>query len=544
MLRELVASLIQTAWCAAGYDLPPPDADISPAARPEFGDFSSNVALVAAKAVAKPPRELAAQLVDTLDDPRLERVEIAGPGFLNFTLASSAVHDALRHVLHRGSNFGRNVEGKGTRLQIEFVSSNPTGPLTVGHGRQAVLGDVLASLYTELGYDVEREYYFNDEGRQIDLLAESLWARICEQNGTDVPVPDGGYHGEYLIPIAAELASAVTFGDRLDEATREKLRNEAVQRMTGVIRRDLDKLGVRFDSWFSETLLHRRGDVDQALQTLRDHGGTYCRDGAEWLAAEKHGGQKDSVLVRSDGRPTYLLVDIAYHLDKRRRGLAEVIDVQGADHQIEQDNVLTALRILGFPESFLRYAVHQFVSLREGGQTLRMSTRAGRFVQLSDLIDELGPDIVRYFMIARRPSTHLEFDLDLARQESLDNPVTYIQYAHTRIASVFRKAPPEAIGDPSGLDLRPLTEQAERDMIRQLDGFPDLIRQAAIEFSPHLIAEYALSMSRSFHAYYSDHRILGDDATTSAARLALIEGLRLVLHRCLTVLGMGTPEVM
>ncbi|MBN1858777.1 arginine--tRNA ligase, partial [Candidatus Bipolaricaulota bacterium] len=401
-----------------------------------------------------------------------------------------------------------------------------------------------ASLYAQLGYEVEREYYFNDEGRQIDLLAESLWARICEQRGIAVPIPEGGYHGEYLIPIAAELAQAESVGDSFDDATHATLREQAVMRMTAVIRHDLDQLGVHFDSWFSETALHRRGDVDNALQTLREHGGTYCRDGAEWLAAEAHGGQKDSVLVRSDGRPTYLLVDIAYHLDKRRRGLDEVIDVQGADHQIEQDSVLTALRLLGFPESFLRYAVHQFVSLREGGQTLRMSTRAGRFVQLSDLTEELGPDIVRYFMIARRPSTHLEFDLDLARRESLDNPVTYIQYAHTRISSIFRKVPEGTIRNLSAVELAPLAAQVEREMIRQLDAFPDLVRQAATEFSPHLIAEYALSLSRSFHAYYADHRILGVEERTSAARLALIEGLRLVLHRCLTLLGMRTPEVM
>jgi len=544
MLRELVASATRTAWLRTGYPSPPPAVEITPAARPEFGDYSSNIALVASKALGKPPREIAAHLVEHLETEHFDRIEIAGPGFVNFTLSPASVHDALRSLLRCGPEFGKDDCGAGTRLQVEFVSSNPTGPLTVGHGRQAVLGDVLASLYGQLGYKVEREYYFNDEGRQIDLLAESLWSRICEQRGESVSIPDGGYHGEYLIPIAAEIAASESLGDELDAATHTTLREEAVRRMTNVIRGDLDKLGVRFDSWFRETTLHGRGDVDAALQALRDREGTYVEDGAEWLAAEKHGGQKNSVLVRSDGRPTYLLVDIAYHLDKRGRGFDEVIDVQGADHQIEQDNVLTALRILGVPASFLRYAVHQFVSLREAGQVLRMSTRAGRFVQLSDLIDELGSDIVRYFMIARRPSTHLEFDLDLARQESLDNPVTYIQYAHTRIASIFRKADLETVDNLPEADLAPLHEQVEREMIRQLDAFPELIRQAAAEFSPHLIAEYALSLSRSFHGYYTDHRILGEDERTSTARLALIEGLRLVLLKCLKLLGMSAPEVM
>jgi len=544
MLRELVASLVHDAWLKTGFSSSPPPIEVTPAARPEFGDFASNIAMIASKTLDMPPRKIAEDLAKHVDPSSFERIDVAGPGFLNVTLSMAAIHDALRDVLHGGTRFGESEMGTGIRMQVEFVSSNPTGPLTVGHGRQAVLGDVLASLYAQLGYEIEREYYFNDEGRQIDLLAESVWSRICQQRGMDVAIPEEGYHGEYLIGIARDISQSESLGDTLDASTLETLRRQAVKRMTTLIRRDLEKLGVGFDSWFSETLLHRRGDVDRALETLREHGGTYEKDGAEWLASEDHGGKKDSVLVRSDGRPTYLLVDIAYHLDKKRRGLEEVIDVQGADHQIEQDNVLTALQILGVPASFLRYAVHQFVSLRENGEALRMSTRAGRFVQLSELVDELGSDIVRYFMIARRPSTHLEFDLDLARQESLDNPVTYIQYAHTRIASIFRKAAVTSVGDPSDLDLAPLDQPIEREMIRQLDAFPNLIFQAATEFAPHLIAEYALSLSRSFHAYYADHRVLCDDPRISTARLALIEGLRLVLHRCLTILGMSTPEVM
>ena len=544
MLRELVASLIHDAWLKAGFSSSPPTIEVTPATRPEFGDFASNIALIASKTLNIPPHKIAEDLAEHAAPSSFERIEVAGPGFLNVTLSIAAIHNALRDVLHRGMHFGESEIGVGIRMQVEFVSSNPTGPLTVGHGRQAVLGDVLASLYARLGYEVEREYYFNDEGRQIDLLAESLWSRICQQRGIDVAIPEEGYHGEYLAEIARDVSRSESVGNTLDANTFEMLRREAVKRMTALIRRDLEKLGVGFDSWFSETVLHRRGDVDRALEALRERGGTYTKDGAEWLASEDHGGKKDSVLVRSDGRPTYLLVDIAYHLDKKRRGLDEVIDVQGADHQIEQDNVLTAMRILGVPASFLRYAVHQFVSLRENGEALRMSTRAGRFVPLSELVDELGPDIVRYFMIARRPSTHLEFDLDLARQESLDNPVTYIQYAHTRIASIFRNAEVASVGDPSEIDLAPLDQPIEREMIRQLDAFPNLICQAATEFSPHLIAEYALSLSRNFHAYYADHRVLCEDPRTSAARLALVEGLGLVLHRCLTLLGMSTPEVM
>ena len=541
-LERLIIESLSEAYRAVRPDGPTVTIEVRPSDRPEFGDYSSNLALIASRSAGIPPRELAERLMEAVGGPF--RVEVAGPGFLNFFLARPTIHAALSEALSRSDRFGFIDEGEGKRVQIEFVSSNPTGPLTVGHGRQAVLGDVLSALYERLGYDVKREYYFNDEGRQIDLLAESLWVRFRELHGESRPIPEGGYEGDYLREMARDLrAETEEELPEFDPPTRERFRREAVSRITEWIKEDLAKLGVRFDTWFSEADLHRAGKVEEALVELEKRGGVYEKDGAVWLAAERHGGAKDSVLIRSDGRPTYLMVDIAYHIDKFRRGFSRVIDVQGSDHQVEQSCVKAALRILDFPDDFLSYAVHQFVSLKEKGEIKRMSTRAGRFFTLRALIDELGRDVVRYFMISRRPEAHLEFDLDLARSESLDNPATYVKYAHTRIASIFRKAAGMKI-DHAGAELSLLAEEEELELIKKIDKFPEVIRVAAVSFAPHMLAEYALDLARSFHAYYDKHRVLGDDIELSRARLSLLSAIKLVLKGTLDILGMDAPEEM
>jgi len=552
-LESLISAALSNARRSTfGEAADPPDATLRPTDRPEHGDFASNLPLVASRAFGKPPREiaeaLAAKLASEGQDADIRRVDVAGPGFLNFFLHPRAIQSSLSNLLATAGHYGRSDLGGGRRIQVEFVSSNPTGPLTVGHGRQAVLGDALANLYDRIGYAVEREYYFNDEGRQIDLLAESLWVRYRELLGESHEIPEDGYRGEYLIEVARAVRVAV--GDDHDvfgESTKDRFRSEAVDRMTAMIKDDLAALGVRFDHWFSEATLHERGEVDEALTALREHGGTYATDGAEWLASEAHGGAKDSVLIRSDGRPTYLMVDIAYHLDKHRRGFERVLNVQGADHHAEQSCMKAAMRLLGYDEDWLQYAVHQFVSLKEGGETLKMSTRAGRFVTLHDLLEELGGDIVRWFMISRKPEAHLDFDLDLARSESQDNPATYVQYAHTRIASIFRNPEnplAQADVDWTAVDLSPLTEPEELDLIKSLDRFPAVVEMAAGTFAPHLVADYALQLSRTFHAYYDKHRVLGDDDALTKARLALLRGLKIVLAESLAILGMSAPEEM
>jgi arginyl-tRNA synthetase len=551
-LETLIADALSEARrVVLGGGPEPPAATVRPTDRPEHGDFASNLPLVAAKEAGRPPREIAERLAAELRDPKwgslFRRVDVAGPGFLNFHLCSEGIQSSLVSVLALGDSYGRSDAGAGKRVQIEFVSSNPTGPLTVGHGRQAVLGDVFARLYEKLGFAVEREYYFNDEGRQVDLLAESLWVRYRELLGESRDIPEDGYRGEYLVDVARDVRAKLGDGfPRFDGAARDTFRREAVDRMTACIKDDLANLDVRYDHWFSEATLHRSGEVDAALRTLESRGGTYEADGAIWLRAEEHGGAKDSVLVRSDGRPTYLLVDIAYHINKSERGFDRVINVQGADHHAEQSCMKAAMRILGCPEEWLSYAVHQFVSLKEGGETLRMSTRAGRFVTLHDLLHELGGDIVRWFMISRKPEAHLDFDLDLARSESLDNPATYVQYAHTRIASILRRdesAPATGFAQED-VDLSPLVEPEELDLIKTLDRFPAIVETAALTFAPHLVSDYVLQLARAFHAYYDKHRVLTDDESLTAARLALLRGVAMVLGDSLAVLGITAPEAM
>jgi len=548
-LEGLVARAVASAYrTEMNAEIPIERIEIRPSDRPDFGDYATNLALVAAKVLGKPPREIAERVASELrrvDNGRqFSHVEVAGPGFINIRFWPGAIQTSLVNLLEQGPDYGRSSLGEDQSIQLEFVSSNPTGPLTVGHGRQAVLGDVLANLYERVGWNVEREYYFNDEGRQIDLLAESLWARYRELCGEVREIPEDGYHGEYLIDVARDVRAKLGDGfAAFDEEAKGVFRREAVERMTARIKDDLAKLGVRFDHWFSEATLHRAGKVDGTLAALRELGAVYEDGGAIWLRAEAHGGVKDSVLVRSDGRPTYLMVDVAYHIDKRERGFDRVINVQGADHHAEQSCMKAAMRILGYPEEWLSYAVHQFVSLKEGGETLKMSTRAGRFVTLHDLLEELGGDIVRWFMISRKPEAHLDFDLDLARSESQDNPATYVQYAHTRIASIFRNAG-DVGGDWASVEFAPLVEPEELDLIKTLDRFPEIVETAATSFAPHLLAEYALQLSRTFHAYYDTHRVLGGDADLTTARLALLHGVKLVLRESLGILGMNAPEAM
>jgi arginyl-tRNA synthetase len=546
-LKDIVSRELLRAVRSLGDVVGTSAIEIRPSERPEFGDYSTNLAMIRAKASGRVPRKVAealtAALAETLSAAGIAKAEVAGPGFVNLFLSPACIRSALRSLLADGDEYGISQGDGGIRLQVEFVSSNPTGPLTVGHGRQAVLGDVLAALYERLGYDVQREYYFNDQGRQVDLLAESLWVRYRELFGESREIPEGGYQGEYLKDMAVEVRAVV--GDRHEELNADTLmifRAQAVTRISAGIREDLAALGIRFDCFFSEVALHDSGKVDAALDALRACDAAYDKDGAVWLRADHMPGGKDSVLIRSDVRPTYLMVDIAYHIDKRARGFDRVVDVQGADHVVEQACMKAALGALGFPPDFLSYAVHQFVSLKQGGAVQRMSTRAGRFVTLRNLLGEVGSDVVRYFMISRKPEAHLDFDLDLAKSQSLDNPATYIQYAHTRIASLFRKAGVETISPD--VDLAPLEAREELEIIKKLDLFPEILETAAISFAPHLVAEYALDVARSLHAYYDKFRVLGEADDVVAARLALLAGVRIVLALSLGVLGMTAPEEM
>ena len=543
-LETLVQGAIRSVLDRWGFS--PPDIPVDRPPHRELGDLASRVAFVLAKELRKPPQAVAQELARELSShPAFSQVQ-AVQGFLNFYLRPQTLHGVLKEVLQDGLAYGKSEEGRGKKLQVEFVSSNPTGPLTIGHGRQAALGDVLANLFSELGFEVIREYYLNDEGRQIELLAQSLWARYRQALGDPQPIPEGGYHGDYLIPIGQELAEK--FGNAYpvwNAETKKVFREEVVPRMLRMIEEDLAAIGVSFDVWTREGEIIRKGLVEEVLQRLQQGGHVYKKDGAIWLSAKIHGLPRDPVLIRSDGTPTYLMVDIAYHLDKFRRGFDWVVDVQGADHIEEQQEVKLALRLLGIPEGFLSYCLHQFVTLKGAEGIEKMSTRAGRFLRLKDLVDEVGRDATRYFMVMRKPESHLVFDFELAKKQSLENPVYYVQYAHTRIASVFREA--QSRGEfPENflsLDLSPLTEPEELQMIMEIDRFPDVVRLAAREFSPHLLCEYLENLAGIFHPYYARVRILGQGPATPA-RLALLAGVKLVLFRGLTILGVNAPEAM
>jgi arginyl-tRNA synthetase len=544
-LEALVQEAVRGALDRLGLS-PPEEIPVDRPSRADYGDLSTRVCFLLGKEARRPPQTLAQELAQTLSPHPAFREVQAVQGFLNFFLRPETLHGVLREILAQGLAYGKGREGQGRRLQVEFVSSNPTGPLTIGHGRQAALGDVLANLFSELGFEVTREYYLNDEGRQIELLAQSLWARYRQALGDPQPIPEGGYHGDYLIPIGKELAQK--FGNAYPQWNAEAkavFRAEVVPRMLRFIEEDLEAIGVRFDVWTREGEIIRKGLVDEVLRILREKGAVYEKDGAIWLSSKAHGLSRDPVLIRSDGTPTYLMVDIAYHLDKFRRGFDWVVDVQGADHVEEQQQVKLALRLLGLPENFLSYCLHQFVTLKGAEGIEKMSTRAGRFLRLKDLVDEVGRDATRYFMVMRKPESHLVFDFELAKKQSLENPVYYVQYAHTRIASVFREARArgEMPEDLLSVDLSLLSDPDELRLIRELDRFPDVLRLSAFDFSPHLLCEYLEGLAGIFHEYYARVRILGQGEATPA-RLALLAALKLVLFRGLSILGVSAPEEM
>ncbi|MBS3765308.1 arginine--tRNA ligase, partial [Candidatus Bipolaricaulota bacterium] len=488
------------------------------------------------------------RIAEGLDEEGFSNVSVDGPGFVNFEISSDLYNRSLTRLLSGSEPFPETSCSTGESIQIEFVSSNPTGPLTVGHCRQAVLGDVLASLYEYLGCEVDTEYYFNDEGRQMDLLARTLWARYRQALGDSVEIPEDGYRGEYLIDIAEEIADDL--GNQYsswDDEAATFFKNRGLEEMISRIKEDLSSLGVEFDNWFRESSLHAEGEIDEVLEILDEKGATYEENGALWLRAEEKGAQKDAVLVKSDGDPTYLLPDIAYHLDKYDRGYDRALVLLGADHQRHVKNMKAALDWLDLPEGFYRVLVNQFVSLSKEGEVKKMSTREGEFVTLRSLVEDLGRDVVRYFMSERKPESHLEFDYDLAKEESMDNPVYYLQYAHTRIASILREAEGTGLDEElgtDGVDAGLLNEDEEKELIKRLDKFPEVVELAAEDFGPQHLVRYGENLAASFHQFYNKHRVLVDDYDLGRARLGLSRAVQVVLQELLGLLGVSAPEKM
>jgi arginyl-tRNA synthetase len=524
---------------------------------PSHGDLATNVALTLASRLKRAPRQIAEEIVErlSLESAGVQAVEIAGPGFLNFRLATDTVASTLIGIVEADTEFGKSDAGGGRPVMVEFVSANPTGPLHLGHGRQAALGDVIASLLEWAGWKVTREYYYNDTGVQVERLAESVMARYLEHFGGEAEIPEGGYHGDYVKEIAAAFAREhgdAFVSDRSDEVLM-KMRLFAVEHLREEQDRDLHDFRVYFDVYFLETSLYEGGRLDATIDALRKTGMVYEADGAVWLKTSEFGDQKDRVMIKSDGSPTYFLPDVAYHTDKWERGFERAINVQGSDHHGTVDRVHAGLEALGYPKGYPEYVLHQMVRVERDGHELKFSKRMGSQTTLRDLMDQVGTDVIRYFFQMRKPEGHLVFDLDLALDQSEKNPVYKIQYAHARMCSIFGKAgvgADEITGEGAALDR--LDTEAERELIKILGEFPALVDRTAEAHSPHLVCDYLEQLAGQVNSWYHagnptrnpELAVLVEDEELRAARLLLARAVQVVLRNGLTILGISVPERM
>jgi arginyl-tRNA synthetase len=537
-------------------EVPPAEVGWEVPRDPSHGDYATNVAMLLGRAHRRPPRQVAETILGHLPGvPEVERATVAGPGFLNVFLSPAYCRAGLARLLAEGPGYGRLPEGAGQRAQVEFVSANPTGPLTLGHGRQAILGDCVARLFQAMGYETIREYYFNNAGRQMRVLGESVRARYLELAGRPASFPQDGYQGDYIREIAATLRQAR--GDALvGEGHDAVFRQAAEEAIFADIRRTLDRLGIRFDVYSNEATLYTEGKVDAALQALRDAGLVYEKDGAVWLRYSAIGRPQDRVLVKSTGEPTYRLPDIAYHLEKLRRGFDRILNVQGADHIEEGKDVIAAVRALGLPADRIRYLIHQFVTITRGGVEVKMSTRRATYVTVDDLLDQVGSaDVFRWFMVTRSPESHLNFDLDAATEQDWQkNPVFYVQYAHARVASVFGHAGERGVAVPAAWtesDLTPLAGPEELALIKTLLRFPSTVAGAGRACEPHRLAVYLYELAGQFHAYHylgthapALRMVRPEEPALTRARLGLARAVGQVIRNGLSLLGISAPEAM
>jgi len=542
--------LLRSALAQAAAKLGAPGAQVSleRPRDPTHGDLATNLALALAKTLKAKPRAVAEQLVGTLDLPPgvVRKVEIAGPGFINFFLADAQLHAVLPAVLAAGPAYGRGDVGQGRAVNVEFVSANPTGPLHVGHGRQAALGDAIAALLEWTGWRVTREFYYNDAGAQIMNLARSVQARIQQLRGRAALIPEGGYHGEYIRELA-ERYVAEHPGDP-EGVDLDAVRQFTVRELRQEQDQDLQAFGVRFDVYSLESSLYATGKVEETERRLAAAGHTYEQDGARWLRTTDFGDDKDRVMRKSaekGGDYTYFVPDVAYHVNKWERGFTRAINVQGADHHGTVRRVRIGLQALemGIPEGYPEYVLHQMVTVMKGGEEVKISKRAGTYMTVRELVEEVGRDAVRYFFLMRRSDSHFVFDVDLAKTQGEENPVYYVQMAHARMCGIFRVADrPLESATPDGVDLAVLDEPEELDLMKVLADFPGLVAGAAAALEPHRVTGWLEGLARIAHAWYHKYRVLGEPE--QAARLVLARAVRQVLANGLTLLGISAPERM
>ncbi|TZE82881.1 arginine--tRNA ligase [Calorimonas adulescens] len=550
-IKNAIKASLEKIALESGIDLeglPVPELEV-PKDR-SFGDYATNVAMTSSKIFGKKPRELAELIVSNFPEVRyVSSIEIAGPGFINFKLDKTWLYDVLREISSMGQDYGNLDVGKGERVQIEFVSANPTGPMHLGNARGGAIGDVLASIMQKAGYYVEREFYINDAGNQVEKFGASLEARYLQLLGRDAKVPEDGYHGEDLVDLMREYieekgesALALSSEDR-----QRVLREWALEKNINRMHEDLEAYGIHYDVWFRESSLYESGEVDTVISELKANGYTYDKDGALWFKATEFGADKDDVLVRANGIPTYFASDIAYHRNKFvERGFDRVIDIWGADHAGHVGRMKAAMKALGIEPDRLTVILMQLVRLKMGGEFARMSKRKGNMVTLRDLVDAVGRDAVRFLFNMRSSDSQFEFDMDLAIRESSENPVFYAQYAHARICSILRNA--ESIGitvpDIDDVDLYHLNKDEEFSLMEKLASYPEEIGQAALRLEPYRLTHYALDLATLFHSFYTVCRVIGEEEGVMKARLVLIDSTRKVLANALAVLGVSAPEKM
>ena len=555
-MKNTIKDLVQTAARKA-FDtgtLPcsqMPDMEIAAPKHDSQGDFSTNFAMVSAGIQKMAPQKIAHALVAAMDQPEyIHKVEVAGPGFINFFLQPSAWHPVVDRILAADTRYGASDVGKGERIQVEFVSANPTGPLHVGHGRGAAVGDAVGNILAFAGFRVSKEYYINDSGRQIKTLGTSVWLRVLEMSGRSVAFPDDCYKGDYIKDLARRILEnqGPDFADQEEDTAVALCARYAAEKILADIRDDLGAFGVVFDKWFSEQSLYDSGRVARTLADLKAKDLAYEKDGALWFRTKDFGDEKDRVVKRSNGMTTYFASDIAYHQEKFERGFHRVIDVWGADHHGYINRMAASVVALGRQREQFQVILVQLVNLLRGGKPVQMSTRAGEFVTLKDIVDEVGKDAARFMFLSRSYDSGLDFDLEVAKQKSSDNPVYYVQYVHARIAGILSRAMDQnLINDKDfarGRSLSHLVEQEEINLIKILAGFPEQVEKSAATCHPHVIFTYLMSLASAFHGYYNRYKVIVPDPDISGARLSLVLAVKKVIRNGLALLGVSAPERM
>ena len=548
-IKIIIHDALENARQAGELELSPfPEIVVEKPKDEKMGDFSTNIAMTLARSERKNPKMIAESVVRYLKNGDLSQVEIAGPGFINLKMSHEFFLQRLKNVVKQGDDFGQTDVGQGTKVLIEFVSANPTGPLHVGHGRGAAVGDALARILKKSGYDLSTEYYINDVGNQMNFLGRSTWLRYRELLGEAIEFPDDHYRGEYIKDIANEIVKQKgnEFLNKPEEECLPFFRKFAKDNILKGIQKDLTEFRVNFDNWFSEQSLYDGSSVEKAIEWLKGKGHIYEKDGAVWLKSSAFNDDKDRVIVKKTGEKTYFCSDIAYHQNKINRGFKKIINLMGADHHGYVPRMEAVLEAMGYDKKIFKILLIQFVSLLRAGEKVSMSTRAGEFETLKDVVSEVGVDVARYYFLMRSSDTHLDFDLELAKQETSENPVFYIQYAHARICSIFRTAGEKGVvwNRSNEVDLSLLVEGEEFGIIRAVLAFPEIVEKSARALEVHRISHYLLDMVSRFHGYYSRHRVISDDKALTLARLFLLDAIRITIRNGFDLMGISAPEKM